>query len=168
PAADHVSIYHIGLSADGRRLAAFTQTGNRGGAGGAGGGAGGRGGEIATLTVWDVATGRRLASRPFDSTYTETSPMFGYGAFSPDLRWYFSGPKAIALADDADLRLELPAGWSFPRQAAVSPDGRLVAQVIGEPTGQDRQVEWKRIFVHEVATGKLVATVPAGFCGPIA
>jgi hypothetical protein len=40
--------------------------------------------------------------------------------------------------------------------------------VIGEPKGEDRQVEWKRIFVHEVATGKLVATVPAGFCGPIA
>jgi RNA polymerase sigma factor (sigma-70 family) len=170
PAKDHVYVYHIGLSADGKRLAAFTQTGNRGGGGGPGGagGPGGRGGEVATLTIWDVATGKRLASRPFDSTYTETSSLFGYGAFTPDLRWYFGGEKAIALADDADLRLELPAGWSFPRQAAVSPDGRLVAQVIGEPKGEDRQVEWKRIFVHEVATGKLVATVPAGFCGPIA
>jgi RNA polymerase sigma factor (sigma-70 family) len=170
PAADHIYIYHIGLSADGKRLAAFTQTSNRGG-GGAPGGAGGPGRpgrEVATLTVWDVATGRRLASRPFDSTYTETSGLFGYGAFTPDLRWYFGGDKAIALADDADLRLELPAGWSFPRQAAISPDGRLVAQVIGEPKGQDQQVEWKRIFVHEVATGKLVAMVPAGFCGPIA
>jgi RNA polymerase sigma factor (sigma-70 family) len=170
PAKDHVYVYHFGLSADGKRLAAFTQTGNRGGGGGPGGagGPGGRGGEVATLTVWDVATGRRLASRPFDSTYTETSSLFGYGAFTPDLRWYFGGEKAVDLADDADLRFELPAGWSFPRQAAVSPDGRLVAQVIGEPKGEDRQVEWKRIFVHEVATGKLVATVPAGFCGPIA
>jgi WD40 repeat protein len=170
PAKDHVYIYHIGLSADGKRLAAFTQTSNRGGgaAPGGGGGPGRPGGEVATLTVWDVANGRRLASRPFDNTYTETSGLFGYGAFTPDLRWYFGGDKAIALAGDADLRLELPAGWSFPRQAAVSPDGRLVAQVIGEPKGQDRQVEWKRIFVHEVASGKLVATVPAGFCGPIA
>jgi WD40 repeat protein len=170
PAADHISIYHIGLSADGKRLAAFTQTSNRGGAGAPGraGGPGGRGGEVATLTVWDVSTGRRLASRPFDSSYTMTSGLFGYGAFTPDLRWYFSGEKAIALTDDADLRLELPAGWSFPRQAAISPDGRLVAQVIGEPKGKDRQVEWKRIFVHEASTGKLVATLPAGFCGPIA
>lgn len=171
PAKDHVYVYHFGLSADGKRLAAFTQTSNRGGGGGGPGGAGGpggRGGEVATLTVWDVATGKRLAGRPFDSTYTTTSPLFGYGAFTPDLQWYFGGEKAIALAGDADHRLELPAGWSFPRQAAVSPDGRLVAQVIGEPKGKDRQVEWRRIFVHEVATGKLVAIVPAGFCGPIA
>ena len=168
PAGDHEYIYLTGLSADGTRLAAFTQTSNRGGGGRAPGAGGPAVGEVATLTVWDAATGRRLVSRPFENPYATTSPLFGYGAFTPDLRWFFAGDRALSATEDVDLRLDLPAGWSFPRQSAVSPDGRLVAQVIGEPAGKDRQVEWKRIFVHEIATGKLVTTVPAGFCGPIA
>src|SRR5262249_13997212 len=59
PVKDHVAILHTGLSADGKRLAALTQTANRKGPGPAGGGAPGTG-EVITWTVWDVATARRL------------------------------------------------------------------------------------------------------------
>ena len=121
-----------------------------------------------TWTVWDVATGRRLATRSLDGGYRETSPLFGYGAFSPDLRWYFSGDRPVSLDGETGYRIDLPAGWSFPRQSAVSPDGRLVVQVIAEPTGKDRQIEWKRLVINEVATGKTVTFLPTGFCGPIA
>jgi RNA polymerase sigma factor (sigma-70 family) len=171
PAKDHIGIRHFGLSADGKRLAAITQTANRQGRPGLPGGGGAPGGgEVVTWTVWDVASTRRLTVREMDGGYAERTPLFGYGAFSPDLRWYFSGEKPIPSAGESDFRLELPARWSFPRQAAVSPDGRLVAQVIAEPKsdGKNPQIDWKRIVINEVATGKQVLTLPTGFCGPIA
>jgi RNA polymerase sigma factor (sigma-70 family) len=166
PAKDHVYVRDFALSADGRRLAAFTQTVNRPGPGGppVGGGAGGS--DVTTLTIWDVATAERLVSRPVEEGRTS----IGYGAFAPDLKWYFSGDQAIPVLGGSVLRLELPEKWSDPRQAALSPDGRLVAQHIGERvgTGTDRSIDWRRVAVNEVATGKPVLDLPTGRCGPLA
>jgi RNA polymerase sigma factor (sigma-70 family) len=158
--ADQASVYHYGLSADGKRLAALTQTINRPGAGGGGaGGPGGPRGEVATLTVWDVETGKRLESREVGA-----QGFIGYGAFAPDLRWYFTGARALTLTGDTDYLLDMPAG-ATAQQAAVSRDGRLVAQLIYTRLADD--IEW-RVVVHETATGKLVLTLPTGHCGPIA
>ncbi|HKB01567.1 MAG TPA: sigma-70 family RNA polymerase sigma factor [Gemmataceae bacterium] len=171
PAKDHVAVLDFGLSADGKRLAALTQTTNRKGPGPAGGGGAPRGGEVVTWTVWDVATARRLTVRELPGGYAERSPLFGYGAFSPDLRWYYSGDKAIASEGESDLRLELPAEWIFPRQAAISPDGRLVAQMIGERQGgkvNPGQAVFRRVTINETATGQQVLSMPIGFCGPLA
>jgi WD40 repeat protein len=169
PATDQSSIYNFSLSADGRRLAAITQTTNRpagpgapgpGGAGAPGGG----GGEVATITVWDVATGKRLQTREIGY------PPFtfvGYGAFSPDLRYYFIGDKALSMADGAAPALDVPEGWTAT-QASVSRDGRLVAQVFQHQLNDGRGTLECRVMVHEVATGKAVFDIPHVLCGPIA
>src|SRR5207247_2787118 len=67
PATDQVYIYNFGLSADGPRLAALTQTANRFGAGAGppGGAPGAR--AVATLTIWDTATAARVESREVES-----------------------------------------------------------------------------------------------------
>ena len=167
PVRDQVYVYHFGLSADGRRLAAITQTINRPGrpvVGGAGGGGGpGGGGEVSTFTVWDVATAKRLESREVDSP-----GLMGYGAFTPDLRWYVLGDRAFALAGSPEFRLEWPKEWSAG-QGAASPDGRLVAQLALEYAndGKDTRLVY-RVVVHEMATGKQVLTLPTGYSGPIA
>jgi RNA polymerase sigma factor (sigma-70 family) len=156
PAADQVYIYHFGLSADGTRLAAVTQTINRPGPVGAGGPQN----QVATLTVWETGTGKRLESREVSS-----EGHMGYGAFAPDLRWYFTGNRALALAGGADFAPEVPAGWVSTRQTAVSPDGRLVARLIDMWVNDDFL---SRVVVSETATGKPVLTLPTGYCGPIA
>src|SRR5262249_46030917 len=106
------------------------------------------------------------------AAYAERPPLFGYGASSRALRGYYSGDKPIPSEGKSDLRLELPTGWMFPRQAAVSPDGRLVAQMIGEPDGgpppRTRQAAFRRVTINETATGKQVLSMPIGFCGPLA
>ena len=161
PAADQVYVYDFGLSADGKRLAAITQTANRAGLPGAGGGGpGGFGREVATLTVWDVATTERLESREVDSP-----AYMGYGAFAPDLRWYFHGDRAFAFAGNKEFKLDLPKGWSSAHQAAVSPDGRLVAQLVDQKIGETLD---SRVVIHETVTGKPILTLPTGYCGPIA
>jgi RNA polymerase sigma factor (sigma-70 family) len=159
--ADQVYVYHYGLSADGTRLAAITQTVNRPGGPAAGvGGAGGRSGEVATFTVWDVATARRVESREVDSP-----GLVGYGAFSPDLRWYAHGDRAFAVAGGPEFRFEMPARWESAWQGAASPDGRLVAQLIHLPRADTPDY---RLLVHETATGKPLFTLTSAYCGPIA
>jgi RNA polymerase sigma factor (sigma-70 family) len=157
PAADQVYVYNFALSADGRRLVALTQTVTA------------KRNESATVTVWETATGRRVESRrvaPF--TYA------GYGAFTPDLRWYVLGNSGLSVPGGKELSLELPAGWTA-RQAAASPDGRLVAQKVDERL-QKKTVDgqpWYEteplgVVVQEIATGKHVLTLPTGDCGPLA
>jgi hypothetical protein len=155
PATDQVYVYHFGLSANGRRLAAITQTGPFGP-------------KLATLTVWDAATAQRLETRTI-----EGQSYLGYGAFAPDLRWYFLGDRGLSVGGGPELPLELPKEWSA-RQAAVSPDGRLVAQaaeeqvkdlVNGQPSYRQ---ESRGVVVHEAATGRRVLTLPTGFCGLLA
>jgi RNA polymerase sigma factor (sigma-70 family) len=159
PAADQVAVLNVGLSADGKRLAAVTQTANRAGVPAAGGGPGGRGGQVATLTVWDAGAGTRLESREIP-----LEGYMGYGAFAPDLRWYFSGDRALALGAAPEFRLEMPQG-AFATQAAASRDGRLVAQLIH--TRFNANLE-SRVVVHETATGNPILTLSTGYCGPIA
>jgi RNA polymerase sigma factor (sigma-70 family) len=166
PATDHVFIYNFGLSADGKRLAAITQTMNRRSAPGIPGGAGGApggGGEVSAFTVWDVASGRRLQTREFGY------PAFnfvGYGAFSPGLRHYFIGKNVMTL-DDAAPEFDMPDGW-MAKQASVSADGRLVAQAWETQLDDGRGTVICRLTVHEVTTGKAVFNIDHGFCGPIA
>jgi RNA polymerase sigma factor (sigma-70 family) len=158
PAADQVYVYHFGLSADGTRLAAVTQTTNRPPKPGAGGGPWGR--EVATFTLWDVATAKRLESREL----LDSPSFMGYGAFAPDLRRYYHGDRAFALGGGADFTLDLPAG-SFAQQGAASADGRLVAQLVGMRGKGDLDY---RVVVHETATGKQVLELSTGYTGPIA
>jgi RNA polymerase sigma factor (sigma-70 family) len=161
PAADQVHVYHYGLSADGKRLAAVTQTATRPGApGGGGAGGGARRNETATLTVWDAATGTRLESREVSGR-----GYIGYGAFAPDLRWYFTGDRALALGAAPEFQLEMPPWYVSARQAATSADGRLVAQLIDTRMNADLV---SRVTIHETATGKPILTLPTGYCGPIA
>jgi WD40 repeat protein len=167
PAADQIAILNIGLSDDGKRLAAITQTANRPGRVAIVGG-GGQMGAAITITVWDTATTKRLSS------IEENEEAFmSYGAFSPDLHRYFLNDKAISLNGGPGHKLDLPAGASA-RQAAVSPDGRLVAQMLevnaqklvnGQPT---YTIESRGVIVHETATGKGLFTLPTGYCSQIA
>jgi hypothetical protein len=93
-----------------------------------------------------------------------------YGAFSPDLKRYFSGDRALALAKVPEFRLELPDAWRA-KQAAASPDGRLVAQAgeksITDENGNSIGLEGS-VVIQETATGKQIATLPGEWCGPIA
>jgi WD40 repeat protein len=160
------NVYNFALSADGRRLAALSPSANRAGPAAGGGAAGGMK-EFAILTVWDVATAKRIESREVESTSLMT---FIYGAFSPDLKWYFFGDRALALEGGEPFRLELPVEWR-PIQAAVSPDGRLIAQAVGRSAiGEKGITIWLEgsVVVHEAATGKPVLTLPREWCGPIA
>jgi hypothetical protein len=97
----------------------------------------------------------------------------GYGAFAPDLRWNYHGDRAFPLAGGQGFRLDLPAGWSA-WQAAVSPDGRLVAQMVQGQTKKEvdgkpwYSVESRGVVIHEAASGKQVLTLPTGLAGPIA
>jgi WD40 repeat protein len=162
-AGDQQFIYNFALSPDGQRLAALTQPARLRQA--APGGAPGPGIVSAVLTVWDVATARRIESRDIVSP-----SLVMYGAFSPDLKRYYFGDRAIALAGGPEFRLELPEGWRA-RQAAASSDGRLVAQAgekrITDANGSTIGFEGS-VVVHEVATGKQVVTLSGEWCGPIA
>jgi hypothetical protein len=119
--------------------------------------------ETVALTVWDAVTARRVESREM-----ELSGYIGYGTFSPDLRWYFIGGRPLSLAGGPEFRFDLPEKWES-KQAAVSPEGRLVAQVL-EQHLNDGKNYWteSHLVVHEAATGKQVLTLPADQCGPIA
>src|SRR5205085_11891327 len=152
-------------SADGKRLAAVTQTSSRSGAGGGPGpgGPGGGGGLVATMTVWDVATGKRLRTRESEH------PRFtyvNYGAFSPDLRYYFIGKTPMSV-DGIGPQLDVPDDWEAT-QASVSRDGRLVAQVLQHQLNDGRGTLVARVMVHEVVTGKTVFDMEHVLCGPIA
>jgi WD domain, G-beta repeat len=160
PATDQVSIYNFGVSADGRRIAALTQTINRGG--------GRREPDVATVTVWDVATANRVHTRE-----VERADWFAYGAFSPDLRWYYIGHRTLSLAGGPESRLDMPDGW-HAWHATVSPDGRLVAQTASEQLRKQvdgRPWYWSEdrgIVVHEAVTGKQVLNLSVKECGSIA
>src|SRR5205814_1001639 len=119
----------------------------------------------ATLTVWDATTAERL-----DSREVESPGLIMYGAFSPDLRWYFFGERPLPIGGEPGLRLELPKSWR-PKQAEVSPDGRLVTQVVEQPVkdgkGDNVGID-AQVVAHEVATGSRVLLLPTGPSGPIA
>jgi RNA polymerase sigma factor (sigma-70 family) len=161
PAADQVYVYDFNLSADGQRLCAITQTVHRQNAAVAGGPSSR---ETATATVWDTTKAKRLESRELAAR-----SFFGYGAFSPNLRWYYFGAPLTSLAGGTDYRFEVPEKWRAT-QAAVSRDGRLVAQPMQEQLndGNKYWTESRGLMVHEVATGKLVMTLPPERRGPIA
>jgi WD40 repeat protein len=162
PPADDIYIQQFGLSADGGRLAAITRT-NRG-LGGPGPGPP----PTARVTVWDVA-----GAKPAESYEVKGIQWTSRGAISPDLRWYFAGRRGFSLTGGPDYGLELPDEWQSER-AAVSLDGRLVAQGVYEPAKKDvdgRTWNWpgyKGVIVHETATGKRVLTVPVTECGAMA
>jgi WD40 repeat protein len=144
PGATFVSVKRIGLSADGRRLAVVAQSCASGG-------------DVTAVTVWDTADARCLQTRRL------AGARWGErGALSPDLRWYFAGGRAVALADGPDRLFDLPAGWEA-EQPTVSPDGRLAAWAVSEVF---REGQWsfrqsQGILVHETATGRPVLRLPA-------
>lgn len=143
---EQVFVHHFGLSGNGIRLAALTQTATSAPLGGQ---------EVATLTVWDVATGKRL------ETLRVNAPGFiGYGAFAPDLRWYFHGDRAHGIAGAPDFRLDLPKGWSAARQAAVSPDGRLLAQLLDVRVKDKAPGRFVGSYGHSFASSLVM--MPAG------
>ena len=162
PPGDDLYIVAFGLSADGRRLAAILRS-NRGF-----GGPGPEPPPVGRVTVWDTATGRRLETR-----VVQGIPAFARAALSPDLRWYTWERRAVSLTGGPDYALELPGQWHADR-AAVSPDGRFVAQAVSEPAKKEidgRTWHWpdfKGVVVHETATGKRVLTVPVTECGAMA
>jgi WD40 repeat protein len=158
-AGDQPYISDFGLSADGRRLAAFVQPPHRITP------MGGLSPVTAHLSVCDTETARRVEDRQ-----VEARTFLSYGAFSPDLKWYFSGDRPLALAAaERGYALDMPVEW-VARQAAVSPDGRLIAHAVEEPAGTDAEyrIDSRGVIVHEAATGNRVLVLPAERCGPIA
>jgi WD40 repeat protein len=162
PAADQVAILNFALSADGRRLAAITQTTNRPAPPGA------PHSGVVTVTVWDAATAKRVGTRE-----VREPDYFSYGGFDPDLRWYFSGARPLAVGGGPEFRLDVPEKWQSS-QAAVSRDGRLVAQKAYEQLKKEVDgrawfwAESRGILVHETATGKRVLTLPVEESGSMA
>jgi WD40 repeat protein len=158
PPTEAGRVFNLAVSADGRRLAALTRAPER---------PRNPNGELAStaiLTVWDAATTQRLESRELD-----VPSMVLEGAFSSDLQWLYVGDRPQSLTDRPGFRLDLPQ-WFYPRHAAVSADGRLVAQV-GMLQNSEGRGDWdpsQALVVHETATGKRVLRLPIDRCGPLA
>src|SRR5262249_13808607 len=76
--------------------------------------------------------------------------------------------RPLSLTGGPEFRFEVPEKW-HATQAAVSSDGRLVAQAMHEQLreGERFWTEPRGLMIHEVATARPVLTLPAERCGPI-
>jgi WD40 repeat protein len=161
PAGDYHFLGHFGLSTDGRRMAAVARPYSIRAPGSP------ERPVTGSVTFWDTATTTREKPRPLT-----LDPWTTNAAFSPDLRWYCSDDRMRSLTGGNDFRLDIPRDWRSSR-TAVSPDGRLVAQMVfADQKRLMNEGPWawvtpRGIVVHETATGKRVRTLAVGQSGDI-
>jgi WD40 repeat protein len=120
------------------------------------------------LEVWDMATGRKLASFVHRQQDEETKPYYRTARFTPDSKRLIAfeehGIGVLDVAAGKESSRPIRAELNNPWLSVISPDGRLVATgnfVPLSPTIRDgrEQKADLTIRVYELASGKQVAAL---------
>jgi WD40 repeat protein len=121
-----VDLHAVGISADGKRLAAIASGGQRS--------------HAARTLIWDIATGKQCSQQPYqleERTLGKTALLWlskTHAAFAPDgasMTVWLGKQVGIEEIATNSLLATLPQGVGDP--LVFSPDGRLVAAAILQP-----------------------------------